>query len=68
MPFHCLQTRMNGRHSDFSSLRVNEFLNDEVYQVVEEFSWTIGKHSIRLGSEWSYDEYLTRERISFWAR
>ena len=32
-------------------------INDKVYQGVDNFSWTIGKHSLRMGGEYRYDQF-----------
>ena len=32
-------------------------INDKVFQFVDNYSWTIGKHSLRMGGEYRYDEF-----------
>jgi hypothetical protein len=32
-------------------------IDDKVYQVVDNFSWAIGKHSLRLGGEYRYNKF-----------
>ena len=32
-------------------------INDKVYQVIDNFSWTIGKHSLKMGGEYRYNEF-----------
>jgi hypothetical protein len=32
-------------------------INDKVFQGVDNFSWTIGKHSLRMGGEYRYDQF-----------
>ena len=32
-------------------------INDKVYQWMDNFSWVIGKHSLRMGGEFRYNEY-----------
>jgi hypothetical protein len=33
-------------------------IDNKVYQVVDNFSWVRGKHSIRFGGEWRYNRFL----------
>jgi hypothetical protein len=33
-------------------------IDNQVYQVVDNFSWIAGKHSIRFGGEWRYNRFL----------
>ncbi|HET8549786.1 MAG TPA: TonB-dependent receptor, partial [Bryobacteraceae bacterium] len=33
-------------------------IDNKVYQVVDNFSWITGKHSIRFGGEWRYNQFL----------
>ncbi len=33
-------------------------IDDKVYQITDNFSWIIGKHSLRLGGEYRYNQYL----------
>jgi hypothetical protein len=33
-------------------------IDNKVYQVVDNFSWVIGKHSFRFGGEWRYNQFL----------
>lgn len=33
-------------------------IDNKVYQVVDNFSWVRGKHSIRFGGEWRYNQFL----------
>ena len=32
-------------------------IDDKVYQFVDNFSWVIGKHSLRLGGEYRYNQF-----------
>src|SRR5450432_2326856 len=32
-------------------------INDKVFQAVDNFSWTLGKHSLRMGGEYRYDKF-----------
>ena len=32
-------------------------IDDKIYQVVDNFSWIAGKHSIRFGGEWRYNQF-----------
>ena len=32
-------------------------INDKVYQFVDNYSWNLGKHSLRMGGEYRYNEY-----------
>ena len=32
-------------------------INDKVYQGVDNFSWVIGKHSLRMGGEYRYNKF-----------
>jgi hypothetical protein len=41
----------NGTNGPFS-------IDDKVYQLVDNFSWITGKHSLRFGGEWRYNQFL----------
>ena len=32
-------------------------INDKYFQFVDNFSWVIGKHALRMGGEYRYNEY-----------
>lgn len=49
---------LNGGLSEFGNSANGPFaVADKVYQFVDNFSWILGKHSLRLGGEYRYDQY-----------
>src|SRR5712692_10053384 len=32
-------------------------INDKVFQIIDNFSWTVGKHSLKMGGEYRYNEF-----------
>ncbi|SPF53680.1 TonB-dependent receptor [Candidatus Sulfopaludibacter sp. SbA4] len=50
--------QLSNNLSSFGNATSSPFqINDKIYQVVDNFSWVLGKHSLRMGGEYRYDEY-----------
>jgi hypothetical protein len=50
--------QMSNNLSSFGNPTSEPFqINDKIFQAVDNFSWVMGKHSLRMGGEYRYDEF-----------